>query len=221
MLYKESFDWFRCINKFVSFDKLFMYVLKQKYDKDYSKFMELCKSNVDGIDWNVKDSEGNTMLHYVTIMNKYPEIACDIILHVKGRENYTNLFNTTNNRGVVPLATVLHDNFICNNTKEANTDIIRGLINAGANLLVKSKDTDTYIWKGRDDILFCVPKGDSNTLLVTSKSTTKMNDGTYRICCLLKEPPEKRKASSSSIPCSRRREYRSHLKYARINWCKC
>ena len=63
-------------------------------------------------------------------------------------------------------------------------------INAGANHLVKSKDADTYIWKGRDDLLFCVPKGDSNTLLVTSKFTTKMNDGTYRICCLLKEPPE-------------------------------
>ena len=188
--FQESFDWFRCINKFVSFDKLFMYVLKQKYDKDYSKFMELCKSNVDRIDWNVKDSEGNTMLHYVTIMNKYPEIACDIIRHIKGRENYTNLFNTTNNRGVVPLATVLHDNFICNNTKEANTDIIRGLFDAGANLLLKSKNTDNYVWEGKYDLMFCVLKQDPGTLLVASKFTTKTNYGTYKICCSLKEPPE-------------------------------
>ena len=89
----------------------------------------------------------------------------------------------------MPLATVLHDNFICNNTKEANTDIIRGLIDAGANLL-KSNNTDTYVWKGKGDLMFCVPKGDSNTLLVAPKVTTKMNDGTYRICCLLKQPPE-------------------------------
>ena len=81
--FQKSIDWFCCINEFVSFDKLFMYVLKQKYDKEYPEFMELCKSNVDKIDWNAQDSEGNTMLHYATIMNKYPEIACDIIQHIK------------------------------------------------------------------------------------------------------------------------------------------
>ena len=187
--FQKSIDWFCCINEFVSFDKLFMYVLKQKYDKDYSKFMELCKSNVDKIHWNAQDSEGNTMLHYVTIMNKYPEIACDIIRHIKGRENYTNLFNTTNKGGVLPLATVLHDKFICNDAKGSNIDIIKGLINAGANLLLKLNNTDTYVWKGKDDQIFCVLKGDPNTLLLSSKFATKTNDGTYRICCSLEEPP--------------------------------
>ena len=186
--FQKSIDWFCCINEFVSFDKLFMYVLKQKYDKDYSKFMELCKSNVDKIHWNAQDSEGNTMLHYVTIMNKYPEIACDIILHIEGRENYTNLFNTTNKGGVLPLATVLHDKFICNDAKGSNIDIIKGLINAGANLLLKLNNTDTYVWKGKDDQIFCVLKGDPNTLLVASK-ITKTKDSDYRICCSLKEPP--------------------------------
>ena len=182
--FQKSIDWFCCINEFVSFDKLFMYVLKQKYDKDFSKFMELCKSNVDKIHWNAQDSDGNTMLHYVTIMNKYPEIACDIIQHIKGTCKY--LLNKENEKGVVPLASVLYDKFISEHTKEANTDIIRGLINAGANLLLK---TDTYVWKGKDDLMFCVLTRDPKTLLLAPKVTTKTNDGTYKICCSLKEPP--------------------------------
>ena len=186
--YPKSIDWFCCINEFVSFDKLFMYVLKQKYDKDYSEFMELCKSNVDKINWNTQDSDGNTMLHYVTIMNKYSEFACDIIQHIKGTCKY--LLNKENKKGVVPLASVLYDKFISEHTKEANANIIRDLINAGANLLLKSKDTDTYGWKGKDDLIFCVLKRDPKTLLVASKFITKMNDDTYRICCSLKEPPE-------------------------------
>ena len=182
--FQKSIDWFCCINEFVSFDKLFMYVLKQKYDKDYSKFMELCKSNVDKINWNAQDSDGNTMLHYVTIMNKYPEIACDIIQHIKETCKY--LLNKGNKKGVIPLASILYDKFICEHTKEANTDIIRGLINAGANLLLK---TDTYVWKGKDDLMFCVLTRDPETLLLSSKFATKTNDGTYRICCSLEEPP--------------------------------
>ena len=195
--FQKSFDWFCCINEFVSFEKLFMYVLKQKYDKDYSKFMELCKSNVDKINWNTQDNEGNTMLHYVTIMNKYPEIACDIIRHIK--ETCKNLLNKGNKKGIVPLASTLYDKFICEHTKEANTNIIRGLINAGANLLFKSKDTDNYVWKGRDDQIFCVSTQEPETLLVapTVKTTTKHS--TYKICCLLKEPPECQLYSTTNL----------------------
>ena len=130
---RKPADWFCCINELVSFDKLFMYILKHKYDKDYSKFMKVFMSNLDSISWNAYDDDGNTMLHYVTIMNKYSACACDIIRHVK--ENHTNLINRGNSRGVVPLVSVLHDGFICRNTKEANSDIIRGLIDAGANFL--------------------------------------------------------------------------------------
>ena len=195
--FQKSIDWFCCINEFVSFDKLFMYVLKQKYEKDFSKFMELCKSNVDKIHWNAQDSDGNTMLHYVTIMNKYPEIACDIIQHIKGTCKY--LLNKENEKGVVPLASVLYDKFISEHTKEANANIIRGLINAGANLLLKSEDTDTYVWKGKYDLMFHVLARDPKTLLLAPKVTTKTNDGTYKICCSLKEPPECQLYSTTNL----------------------
>ena len=150
--------------------------------------MSVFKSNLDNINWNAHDDDGNTMLHYVTIMNKYSACACEIIRHVK--ENHTNLVNKGNSRGVVPLASVLHDGFICKNTKEANSSIIRGLIDAGANFCVKSTDSATYLWKGLDDQLFCVSNEDSNTILVAPKVITKINGDNYKICCSLKEPPE-------------------------------
>ena len=187
--FQKPSNLFLFINEFVSFDKLFMYVLKQKYDKDYSIFMDLCKSNMEKINWNAQDDEGNTMLHYVTIMNKYPEIACEIIQHMKGRGTYTNLFNTTNSEGVVPLASVQCDKFICDHTREVNSNIIKSLIDAGANLLLRSKDSDTYDWKGRDQI-FCVSNREPNTLLVAPKGIMKTSYVNYRICCILKEPPE-------------------------------
>ena len=173
--FQKPADWFNCINKFVSYDKLFMYILKPKYDKGYFKFMESCKSNMDKINWNAQDGEGNTMLHYVIIMDKYPDIACDIIQHIKESD-------------IIPLRSVLRDGIINNKSKIFNCNIIRNLINAGATLL-KPNDSETYVWEGRDQI-FCVLTREPNTLLVAPKYITKTNEGDHRICCILKEPPE-------------------------------
>ncbi|KAI6658465.1 Ankyrin repeat protein [Oopsacas minuta] len=185
-----SVDYFDCIKDFISIEILFMFVLKHKFWEDYSEFMNLCYQNRHKIQWGTEDKEGNTMLHYVSIMSQYPEHACDIIQYIKSITGYNYLINKTNKDGIIPLASSLHDKFICDNAKKVHhVGIINELVQAGANLLLKTQNSNDYVWKGGDDSIFCVLNVDPSILVATKSFAT--NEGKKsRICCNLKEPPE-------------------------------
>ncbi|KAI6658460.1 Ankyrin repeat protein [Oopsacas minuta] len=185
-----SVDYFDCIKDFISIEILFMFVLKHKFSEDYSKFMNLCNQNRHKIQWDTEDKEGNTMLHYVTIMSQYPEHACDIIQYIKGIPGYNYLINKTNKYGIIPLASSLQDKFICDNAKKIHhIGIINELVQAGANLLLKTQNSSDYVWKGGPDSIFFVLNGDPS-ILVTTKLIATNEGKKFRICCNLKEPPE-------------------------------
>ena len=172
-----------------------MFILKSKFDKDYSLFMNLCKQNLENIRWDTSDEDGNTMLHYVTVMTQYPEVACDVIRHIKVIPKYNNLVNKANSKGVVPLAFVLLRNigleltFLHSKTVIAHSGIINELINAKANILLKIDGSDSYVWKGGNEINFCTRKSDPTSILVSSRKITRKNENDARLCCSLKEVP--------------------------------
>ena len=190
----RSIHWFNCTKDFVSFETLFMFILKNKYDKDYSLFMDLCKQNLQNIRWDIKDEDGNTMLHYVAVMTQYHVVACDIIQYIKSSDKYNNLINKTNSKGVVPLAFVLFGNIGIKQTLlhariVAHSSILNELINAKANILLKSHESDSYVWKGGDEIHFCTLQSDPTTILVATRIIDILKQSEAILCCRLKEPP--------------------------------
>ena len=182
-----SMDWIKCIGKFISIEKLFMFVLTSK-SKDYSSFMELCGKNLHRISWDTTDEDGNTMIHYTTIMNFYPQVACDIIRYVGESDKYRHLICQENKKGAVPLAYNLNSN-LPSLRKESipKACILTQLINSGASLLRKEKN-GTFTWKGGDEIFFGALKSNPEGIIV-SLLYFKQDNITYRLCCSIETNP--------------------------------
>ena len=187
-----SLDWIKCVEKFIPIEKLFMFILTSK-SKDYYLFMDLFVKNLHRIAWDTSDGDGNTMIHYTTIMDSYPKVACDIIRYVAESDQYRHLICQENNKGVVPLAFILlsklstESKVFKDKTFPATPEILNQLISSKASVL-KLENGDRYSWKGGNEILFGQLISDQKDVLLITNSFKGKEKSSYRICCRLCEP---------------------------------